>query len=104
MKRFFALIIAVIVVLCIGIAAYRYTRSKYSDMNYTVERYVSSGIFNKHKLYKINDMNLSFSDSNIAVMKVEGLQEKPPHNHVTYKIFLEKNKAGLWKVVKLYTE
>lgn len=104
MKRFFAFFIAAIVVVGIGIAAYRYTRNKYSDINYTVQKYVTSGFFNKYKLYKINNMSLSFSDGTIAVMKVEGLQDKAPHNLVSYKIFLEKNKAGLWKVVKLYTE
>lgn len=104
MKRLLPFAIVILVILGIVFARYRYTRNKYSDINYSAEKYVTSGILNKYKLYKVNDMSLSFSDSDIAVMKVTGLQDKAPHNNVIYKIFLEKNKDGLWKVVKLYTE
>jgi hypothetical protein len=104
MKKIAVIAIILIVLLSGCTIWYKYSRSKFSDINYTAERYITTGIFNKYKLYKVNDMTLSFSASNIAVMTVSGLSDVPPHNNVTYRIFLEKNKSGLWKVVKLYTE
>lgn len=104
MKKILAFIVAAAIISGIVIICFRYTKSKYSDINYTVERYVTKGFFNKHKLYKITDISVSFSDGTLSVMKVTGLEYKAPHNNVTYKIFLEKNKDGLWKVVKLYSE
>jgi hypothetical protein len=49
-------------------------------------------------------MDVSFSDGNLAVMSITGLQDKAPHKNVNIKMFLEKSKDGIWKVKKVYTQ
>jgi hypothetical protein len=104
MKKFVPIVIAVLVILAIGGARYRYTTNRYKDVHYSVQKYLTSGLINKYKLYNINNMKLSFSDGSIAVMNVSGMLNKSPHKTVEYKVFLEKSKNGIWRVKKVYTE
>jgi CDP-diglyceride synthetase len=103
-NRFIPLAIAAIVILTVVTISYRYSRNKYKDMNFTAQRYVTTGIFNKHKMYKIDKMDVIFSDGSLAVVRISGLQDKAPHKNVVYKMFLEKNKSGIWNVEKVYTD
>lgn len=77
---------------------------KYKDINYAVENYMTTGLFNKNKLYKVDDARLNFSDGVSAVMSVSGVQNKSPHKNMKYDVFLEKNKKGIWKVKKVYPQ
>lgn len=95
-------IIIVAAVISIVIAKYKYTNVKYEDINYAAQKYITTGLFNKYKLYKIDNMKLSFSDGSISIITVSGVQDKAPYKTVTYNIFLEKDKKGLWKVKKVY--
>ncbi|ERI95646.1 hypothetical protein HMPREF1982_00120 [Clostridiales bacterium oral taxon 876 str. F0540] len=103
MKKIVPIIIAVLIIFAIGGARYRYSVNKYRDLDYTVQKYVTSGLFNKYKLYKVDDIKLSFSDGDIAVMSVSGMESKSPHKNVKYKVFLEKTKSGIWRVKNIYS-
>lgn len=103
-KRILRVTIILVTILTIVIIRYNYTNKKSRDINYTVEKYITTGLLNTHKLYKIDNMKVVFSDGNIAVMNVSGLQDKAPHRNVNYKIFLEKKDNGAWKVKKVYSE
>lgn len=83
---------------------YKINFNKSKDISYVVENYMTSGIFNKYKLYKTTSINLTFSDDDLAIVDVSGKQNKSPHIDVKYKVFLEKNKNGVWKVKKIYTK
>lgn len=104
MKKAITIVVIIIMIVSVGIYKYKDTSSKYKDINYVVERYITSGIFNKYKLYKIDDMKLSFSDGAMAVMTVSGVEDKVPHKNIKYDVFLEKSKKGLWKVKKIYPQ
>ncbi|MCM0646971.1 hypothetical protein NBE98_01110 [Clostridium swellfunianum] len=99
-------IIPIFIILTLIIAsctiAYRYSQNKYKDINFTAERYLTTGLLNKFKLYKVEKMDISFSDGSLAVITVSGLENKAPHKNVMYKMILEKNKYGVWKVRKVY--
>ncbi|MCM8711160.1 hypothetical protein M2651_08975 [Clostridium sp. SYSU_GA19001] len=103
-KKIITIIFIIILILTTAIHKYKETNSKYKDINYVVEKYVTSGILNKYKLYKIDEMKLSFSDGIIAVISVSGIEDKAPHKSVKYDIFLEKNKKDIWKVKKVYSK
>jgi hypothetical protein len=103
MKKILALFIVVVVVIGAMMIRYKYNNSKYSDVTYAARHYITTGVFNNHKLYKINDMKVSFSDGNMAVMTISGLLDKAPHNIVKYEVILEKKANGVWKVTKVYS-
>lgn len=103
-RSIFVIIMAVAVIVVIGTAGYLNRLNKYRDIKYSAERYITSGIFNRYKLYKLDKMDVSFSDGSLAVMSISGLQDKAPHNSVKYKIFMEKSKSGIWRVKKVYPE
>ncbi len=100
MKKFLALLICTVMIT--GLIRYNYTTHKRKDIKYTAEKYFTTGIFNDYRLCNISTMNLSFSNGNVAVIKVEGLEQKSPHRKVAYNAFLEKNNGGTWKVKKVY--
>jgi hypothetical protein len=103
-KNILPVIIAVVVVIAVGTVVYINSQNKHRDIKYSVERYLTTGIFNRYKLYKLDKMDVSFSDGSLAVMSVSGLQDKAPHKSVNYKIFMEKSDSGVWKVKKVYPE
>lgn len=104
MKKVVIILVIILLFIAAGVARYKYSSTKYSDINYAAEKYITTGLFNKYKLYKVDEMKISFSDGSLAVMSVSGILDKAPHNNVSYKVFLEKSKNGLWKVKKVYTE
>ena len=81
---------------------YNYVTNKSKNIDYAVERYFTTGIFNNYKMYDIETFDLSFSNGSLAVVKINGLEEKAPHKKVAYSVFLEKNSQGIWKVKKVY--
>lgn len=85
-----------------GIVKYTYISNKCKNINYAVNRYFTTGIFNEYKLYNVGKVNLSFSNGNVAFVKIDGMSKKPPHRKVGYSVFLEKNNKGIWKVKKVY--
>lgn len=102
--NFIPLIALIIITLLACTIAYRYNRNKYKDINYTVQHYITTGLLNKYKMYKIDKIDIAFSDGSLAVMNVTGVQDKAPHKNVSYKVFLEKDKYGIWRVRKVYNE
>lgn len=100
MKKFF--IICLSVILVGGLIKYTYITNKSQNIDYAVQRYFTTGIFNKYKMYGIETFDLSFSNGSIAVVKINGLEQKSPHKKVAYSVFLEKNSRGIWKVKKVY--
>jgi uncharacterized protein YpmB len=104
MKKIIPIILIIIVIFAGCTASYRYSHNKYRDINFTAQKYVTTGFLNKYKLYKIDKMDVVFSDGSRAIMSVTGLQDKAPHKNVSYKIFLEKNRSGIWKVLRFYKE
>ncbi len=98
------IIIAVFAIIVVCTISYRYNHNKYKDLNYAAQTYITTGLFNKYKMYKIDKMDVSFSDGTLAIISVTGPQDKAPHKNVNYKIFLEKRKSGIWKVKKVYME
>lgn len=96
LRIFIVLFIAIYI--CVNI----YSIKKTSDIKYAVEKYSTSGIFNRHKLCKINQWEMEFSDGNMCIISVHGIQKKAPHDLINYKMLLEKNKKGLWKLKKYY--
>lgn len=100
MKKIIVLFIAF--VLLAAIINTGYTRSKSKEITYAVERSLTTGLFNQRRLYSVSNFNLTFSDSCIAVMQVEGIERKAPHDSVYYDVLLEKHSNGIWKVKKVY--
>lgn len=102
MKRLLVLFIVIVIVLGAIVVRYKYNNNKYSDVNYAAKHYITTGVFNRYKLNRINDMKVSFSDGNMVVMTISGLLDKAPHNSVKYEVVLEKKTNGVWKVSKVY--
>lgn len=101
-KNYIAVFAAVLILLAAVSIKLKYDRAKYSDINYAVTKRVTSGVFNSYKIYTPKDINLAFSDGNVAIVTVSGIQKKSPHRSVTYKLYLEKDKNGVWRVKRFY--
>lgn len=100
MKKF--IVPAIIVLLMLSIIDYKYTSSKYKNIFYSVEHNLTTGIFNFHKLKNIENMSISYKDEKIAVIHVTGTEKKFPNRSVEFKILVEKNSWGHWKVKNIY--
>ncbi|MFD3156009.1 hypothetical protein ACFIJ5_03960 [Haloimpatiens sp. FM7330] len=100
MKKKLSLIL--IILLIISIFYYKSIENKNKELHYAVEKYATSGFFNDYKLRRLDEWILEFSDGNICIVTIKGMEYKAPHDIITYKIFLEKNKKGIWKLKKYY--
>ncbi|MHB9946033.1 hypothetical protein CF095_11650 [Clostridium botulinum] len=100
MKKKLILIICILFLLFLSLS-YKYKIYKNKDLNYVVEQHMTHGLFNKYKMHSINSLNLTFSDGNIAVVKVYGTSNSSPHKSISYNLFLTKSKNGAWKVKKI---
>ncbi|MDW8802234.1 hypothetical protein P8V03_13850 [Clostridium sp. A1-XYC3] len=98
------LLLCLSVVLVGGLIKYTYISNKSKDINYAVENYFTTGIFNEYKMYQISSSDLSFSNGTVAVVKIDGTEKKIPHKKVAYSVFLEKTSRGTWKVKKVYPD
>ncbi|URZ15535.1 hypothetical protein [Clostridium felsineum] len=78
-------------------ADYRINLSKRSDITYAANYYMTSGIFNTHKLYKIDSYTLKFASTDESILFVSGIESKSPHKTVTYKLTMLKT-YGIWKL------
>lgn len=95
-------LICLSIVLLGGLIKYIYISKRCTNINYAVQNYFTTGVFNNYKMYKLDTINLSFSNGTIAMVKIDGLEQKSPHKKVAYSVFLEKNSRGIWKVQKIY--
>jgi hypothetical protein len=100
MKKFICLIIFILFASIIILQQFNLNKSK--DINYAVEQYFTTGIFNKYKMYDVSNKTLYFSNGVDAFVKVNGLSNGKSHRSINYEVFLEKNKKGIWKVYKVY--
>ncbi len=100
MKKFLIALLSTIIVG--GLIRYNYTSSKCKNVNYVVKKYFTTGILNNYKMCDISTINLCFSNGTVAVVKVEGMEDKSPHKQTAYNVFLEKNSKGIWKIKNIY--
>lgn len=93
----FIIFIVFIIFLCL-INYYKNANRK--DINAAASQYVTAGFFNQNRLCKIDKCRLIFSDTNTAVLIVEGMEYKAPHKTTVLKLNMSKDKQGLWYVKK----
>lgn len=79
-----------------------YISYKCRDINYAVKNYFTTGIFNKYKIYNMEDINMYFSNGTVAFIKIKGMSTKMPYQKLGYTVFLQKNSRGIWKIKKVY--
>lgn len=97
------LFLITIIIITVGVIFYyNYQTIRCRNVTYAVERYMTTGIFNKHKLYRVDNYTLIFSDGIAAIIKVQGIEKKSPHRRVSYNVIMEKNKYGTWKKRRVY--
>jgi hypothetical protein len=93
---------AVLILLLFGIIDYKYTRSRYKDIPYAVEHYMTTGIFRSYKLKTIESITTAFSDGKLAIVTVAGTQSAAPHKKVKYQVLIEREAGDIWRVKKVY--
>lgn len=89
----------IIFIICIFIINY-YKSTNNKDITAAANQYVTTGFFNKNRLLKIDKYKLVFSDSNNAILEVQGMEYKAPHETIVLKLTMSKNKHGFWYVKK----
>lgn len=94
---------AVLILLLFGIIDYKYTRSRYKDIPYTVEHHLTTGIFKTYKLKNIDSVVTAFSDGKLAIVTVAGTQSASPNKKVKYQVLIERDNGDIWKVLKVYS-
>lgn len=95
--------VTLVFILIISIFSLKFSSIKYKSLDYSIEKYITSGFFNKHKLYSIENYEIKFSDGMSCIAEVCGIGDKSPYKTVKYNIRLEKNKSGIWKLAEIYT-
>ncbi|PJI07365.1 MULTISPECIES: hypothetical protein [Clostridium] len=90
-----------LVLLIISYANYKINLNKRRDITYAANYYMTSGIFNTHKLYKIDSYILKFSSDDESILLVSGMEEKSPHKTVSYKLTMIKTSSGIWKLKRI---
>lgn len=96
------LIITVSILLVVGIGRHYYIYKKSTDMSYVIKRYMTKGLFNNHKIAGVSSESIIFSDGKTSVVEVSGYTTSHPVKAVKYKLFLNVNKKGIWKVLRHY--
>lgn len=102
MKKFICILTSILLVL--AIIWYGYNLNKCRDFNYAVDRYLTSGILNKYKLYSIDNKQVYFSNGKVSFLKVDGISARSPHEKVNYTVFMERSSSGIWKIKKIYPD
>ncbi|WP_097027881.1 hypothetical protein [Clostridium peptidivorans] len=97
----YVILLSVISILSIVLRT-RIISYKSKEINYAVEYNLTHGMFNRYKLYSVHNLEMSYSDGNIAVVRVEGIEKNKSHRKALYNVFLERTSRGVWKIKKLY--
>ncbi|KHD35965.1 hypothetical protein NL50_11875 [Clostridium acetobutylicum] len=92
------LIAAFLVILIIFYIDHRINLNKLHDITYAADYYMTSGVFNTHKLYKVDSYNLKFSSNDESILFVSGIESKSPHKTITYKLTMLRNSSGIWRL------
>lgn len=100
MKKFICILISIS--LMVSILYYTNNLNKCRNFNYALNRYFTTGIFNRYKLYNIDNTQLYFSNGKVSFLKIDGISAKSPHERTNYTVFMQKNSYGIWKVEKVY--
>lgn len=96
------ILVLLILLILFSFIRFKIIQNNSRDLAYSVERYLTSSIFNFKKLNHIDSLHMTFSDGRLAVVQVAGKQKKTPHKNVKYDVLVQKNSKGIWKVKKLY--
>ncbi|MDP4089812.1 MAG: hypothetical protein Q8930_11155 [Bacillota bacterium] len=100
MKRFVP--IAFIIIIIISVVDYNYDIYKRKNIAYVLQNKLTKGILNSFKLDSISSYELSYSDENVAVAQVKGSKANSSLTSVSYKVILEKQRNGTWKIKDIY--
>lgn len=91
-----------IVLLIILFPMYKYNNLKYANLDYAIKHYTTDGLFNKNKLYSLDNYTTKFSNNTFCIVEVTGTDNNPPYKTIVYDLHLEKNSKGIWKLIKVY--
>lgn len=92
-----------IFLLLLYLFTYKFSSKKYENIDYAINKYTTTGIFNKHRLYSLENYEIKFSDGNLCIVEVTGIEDKSPYKTVKYNIYLEKTKSQKWKLSEIYS-
>lgn len=101
-KNHSKILVFLILLILFSFIRFKIIQNNSRDLAYSVERYLTSSIFNLNKLHHIDSLHMTFSDGKLAVVQVDGKEKKSPHKKVKYDVLVQKNSKGIWKVKKLY--
>lgn len=98
-KKFKTLFLLFLIILSItSTLIFTYSNLKYKNLDYAIEKYSTSGLFNKYKLYSLENFKVKFSDGDVCIAEVTGIEGNAPYKTITYTLHLAKNKSGKWKL------
>ncbi|MEG1257174.1 hypothetical protein [Clostridium sp.] len=97
------LFFVLIFILLIYLLWYKFSSKKYENLDYAINKYTTTGLFNKHRLYSLENYEIKFSDGNLCIVEVTGIEDRSPYKTVKYNIYLEKYKSTKWKLSEIYS-
>jgi len=100
-KKKHLILYLLILTLILLFACHNIENSKRKNMTYSAQQYLTTGIFNKYKLYNVEYYHLLFSDTKESILEVQGIEYSGPHKTGTYKLYMQKNSSGIWSVEKV---
>lgn len=99
-KKIYIVTAAIIIIIVILIRS-SINNNNNKDINFVAKQYLTTGFFNKYKLYNVDHSYITFSGSNDAILNVRGMETKAPHTTVSYSLKMSKDTSGIWHVKKI---
>lgn len=103
-KVYIGIILSSIIISSLYISYNIYTNLECHDLSYSVEYNFTHGIDSKNKFSFIEKMSLVHSSENRAVVKITGLDKKPPHKRKVVISSFTKNSSNVWSLEKVYKD
>ncbi|MEG2290558.1 MAG: hypothetical protein RSA29_16865 [Clostridium sp.] len=97
------LFLILVFILMIYLLFFKFSSKKYENVDYAIKRYTTTGLLNKYRLYSLENYEIKFSDGNLCIAEITGIEDKSPYQTVIYNLYLEKSKSGKWKLLKVYS-
>ncbi|GAA0077525.1 hypothetical protein UT300005_19030 [Clostridium sp. CTA-5] len=104
LKSYLRIFLSLFIIISIGFftAKKLYLTNKCTDLAYSVEYNFTSGLSDKDKLLRVQQMDLIYSDGETAVVEASGLSKSEPHKQTSLQGNFRKDKNNSWILEKIY--
>ncbi|WP_244834765.1 hypothetical protein [Clostridium sp. BJN0001] len=102
-RIYITLLLSSIIISSLYISYNIYNNFECRDLSYSIEYNFTHGIYSEDKFSFIEKISLVQSSENRAIVKITGLDKKPPHKRKIVISSFIKDDHNIWTLEKIYT-